>query len=78
MTPKYRLLRIFWVTDRFISKNKYVQITIFSENLTVDKVVENFPCFSESTRTLKSEFVCGRYGQNTELDREESEPDEMT
>jgi hypothetical protein len=42
------------------------------------KVVANFLRFSESTRTQESEFVCERYDQNTELDRDKSEQDDMT
>jgi hypothetical protein len=37
------------------------------------KVVENSVGFPESIRTQISEFVCGRYDQNTELDRDKSE-----
>ena len=50
----------------------------FSGILTIDKVVDNFTSFPESTRTQKSEFVCEIYQQNTELDRDKSEPDVMT
>jgi hypothetical protein len=41
------------------------------------KVVETFLIFSESTRTAESKLVCGRYDQNTKLDRDKSEQDEM-
>ena len=50
----------------------------FSRNIVVDKVVDNYPSFRKSIRTLKSEFVCGRYHQNTKLDRNNSEPDKDT
>jgi hypothetical protein len=52
--------------------------TIFSEKLLNTKVIENFRRFPESTRTQESEFVCGRYDQNTELDRDKSGKDKMT
>jgi hypothetical protein len=52
--------------------------TIFSEQLVNTKVVENFIRFLKSTINQESEFVCGRYDQNTELDRDNSEKDEMT
>lgn len=78
LTPKYRLLRNFWVTNRLTSNTDQAQITTFSGILTIDKVVDNFTSFPESTRTQKSEFVCERYQQNTELDRDKSEPDVMT
>jgi hypothetical protein len=42
------------------------------------KVIDNFLGFLESIRTQESEFVCGRYDQNTELDRDKSEQDDMT
>jgi hypothetical protein len=45
----------------------------FSENFVNKKVVDNFITFPESTRTQASEFVWERYGQNTELDRDNSE-----
>jgi hypothetical protein len=52
--------------------------TIFSAKLVNTKVIYNFLRFLESTRTQEDEFVCGRYDQNTELDRDNSEQDEMT
>jgi hypothetical protein len=73
-----RLVRNFWVTNRFICNTNYTQITIFPGQLTIDKVVDNFLGFPDSSGTLKSEFVCESYGQNTELDREDSEPVRMT
>jgi hypothetical protein len=78
LTSEHRLVRNFWVTNRFIYNRNYTQITIFPEQLTIDKVVDNFLSFAESSRTLKSELVCESYGQNTELDREDSEPVRMT
>jgi hypothetical protein len=42
------------------------------------KVIEIFELFPESIRTQESEFVWGRYDQNTELDRDNSEQDKMT
>jgi hypothetical protein len=42
------------------------------------KDIENFQRFPESTRAQESEFVCGRYDQITELDRDKSEHDDMT
>jgi hypothetical protein len=52
--------------------------TIFSETLVNTKVVDNFVRFSKSKRTQESEFLCGRYDENTELDRDNSKQDEMT
>jgi hypothetical protein len=52
--------------------------TIFSVNPLNTKVIENFRSFPESTRTQESEFICGRYHQNTELDRDKSEQNDMT
>jgi uncharacterized protein YifE (UPF0438 family) len=78
LTSEHRLVRSFWVTNRFICNRNYTQITIFSGKLTIDKVVDNFLSFPESSKTIKSEFLCERYGQNTELDREDSEPVRMT
>jgi hypothetical protein len=51
---------------------------IFSMNLLNMKVIDNFLRFPESTRTQEFEFVCGRYDQNTELDKDKSEQDDMT
>jgi hypothetical protein len=42
------------------------------------KFVENFISFPEGTGTQESEFECGKYDQNTKLDRDNSEQDEMT
>jgi hypothetical protein len=42
------------------------------------KVIDNFLNFPESTRTQESEFICGPCDQNTELDRDKSEQDDMT
>jgi hypothetical protein len=50
--------------------------TIFSAKLLNMKVIDNF-CFPESTRTQEFEFVCEIYDQNTELDRDRSERDDM-
>jgi hypothetical protein len=49
---------------------------IFSVKLLNKKVIDNFLRFPE--RTQESEFVCGRYDQNTELDRDKSEQREVT
>ena len=52
---------------------------IFSQlELGPNKFIDNLTRFPESTRTLKSEFICGRYHQNTELDRDNFESDVMT
>jgi hypothetical protein len=51
---------------------------IFSVNLLNTKVIVNFLSFLESIRTQESRFVCGRYDQNTEPDRDKSEQDDMT
>ncbi len=51
--------------------------TIFSEKLLNTKVIDNFLTFLESTRTEECEFVCGRYDQNTEVDRDKSEQDDI-
>jgi hypothetical protein len=48
---------------------------IFSVKLLNKKVIDNFLRFPE--RTQESEFVCGRYDQNTELDRDKSEQPSM-
>jgi hypothetical protein len=50
---------------------------IFSETLMHTKVVGNFLIFLESIITQISEFVCGRYDQATNLDRDKSKQDEM-
>jgi hypothetical protein len=50
----------------------------FFAQLLNTKVVDNFLSFVESTRTKESEFICGRYDQNTKLDRDKSEQDDMT
>jgi hypothetical protein len=42
------------------------------------KLIDNFLRFLESTRTQGSEFVCGIYDENTKLDIDKSEQDEMT
>jgi hypothetical protein len=42
------------------------------------KVIENVLRFPESIRTQESQFICGRYDQNTELDTDKSEQDDMT
>jgi hypothetical protein len=42
------------------------------------KVIDNFVSFPESTRTQESMFICGIYDQNTKLDRDKSEQDDMT
>jgi hypothetical protein len=52
--------------------------TIFPVALMNMKVIENFLRFPESTKTQEYEFLCGRYDQNTELERDKSEQDEMT
>jgi hypothetical protein len=44
--------------------------TIISAKCMSTKLVENFIRFLESVRTQESEFVCERYDQNTELDRD--------
>jgi hypothetical protein len=41
------------------------------------KVIENLLSFPESTRKQESEFVCGRYDQNTDLDRVKSKQGDM-
>ena len=46
---------------------------IFPAKRLNTKVVDNFSSFSERTRTQKSEFVWEIYGQNTKLDREDSD-----
>jgi hypothetical protein len=51
---------------------------IFPAKLLNTKVIDNFLSFSESKRTQESECVCGRYDQNTELDRDKSEQNDMT
>jgi hypothetical protein len=51
---------------------------IFYANLQNTKVIENFLSFLESTRTQLYEVVCGRYDQNTKLDRDKSEQGNMT
>jgi hypothetical protein len=50
----------------------------FSANLLNTKVIDNFLRFPESIRTQESKFVCERYDQNTELDRDKSEQDKMS
>jgi hypothetical protein len=50
----------------------------FSVKCRNTKVRENFPRFPESIRTQLSEFVCGRYDHNAKLDKDKSEPDDMT
>jgi hypothetical protein len=51
--------------------------TCFSLKLLNTKVIDNFQSFQESTRIQESEFVCGRYDQNTELARDKSEQDKI-
>jgi hypothetical protein len=51
---------------------------IFSSKLLNTKVIDNFLRISDITRTQESEFVSGRYDQNTKLDRDKYEQDEMT
>jgi hypothetical protein len=41
-------------------------------------VVDNFLIFLESNRTQEYGFVCRKYDQNTELDKDKSGQDEMT
>jgi hypothetical protein len=50
----------------------------FSVKRLNTKIIENFLSLLERTRKKLSEFVCGTYDQNTELDRDKSEQDEMT
>jgi hypothetical protein len=50
----------------------------FYEKRVNTKFVENFISFPEGTGTQESEFECGKYDQNTKLDRDNSEQDEMT
>jgi hypothetical protein len=52
--------------------------TIFSVKLLNTKGLENFLRFPESKITEESEFVCQRYDQNTELDRDHFEQNDMT
>jgi hypothetical protein len=52
--------------------------TFCSVKLVSTKVVENFVSFPERIRTQIFEFVCGGYDQNTELDRDKFEKDEIT
>jgi hypothetical protein len=49
---------------------------IFSTKRLYTKVIENFLIFLESI-TQESEFICGIYYLNTELDRDNFEQDEM-
>jgi hypothetical protein len=49
----------------------------FSEIFVIEKIVDNFLSFLGSTRTLNFEFLCEIYAQNTELDRNWSDKDEM-
>jgi hypothetical protein len=57
LTPKYRLLRKFWVKNRFTPTTNSTAITAFYTNLTVEKVVDNFVSFPTSIRTPKFEFI---------------------
>jgi hypothetical protein len=41
----------------------------FFGNVIIEKVVDNFLSFLESTRILKSTFVCDIYDQNIEVAR---------
>jgi hypothetical protein len=50
----------------------------FSVKRLNTKIIENFLSLLERTRKKLSEFICGTYDQNTELDRDKSEQDEMT
>jgi hypothetical protein len=43
--PKYRLLNNFWVTNRFCSYAYYSLISIFQDNITIEKVIDNFTSF---------------------------------
>jgi hypothetical protein len=46
--------------------------TIFSTKLVNTKVVENFIIFPQSIVIQESEFLCGIYDQNIELDKEKT------
>jgi hypothetical protein len=52
--------------------------TIFYAKLLNKKVVENFLICPESKRTQESAFICQRYDQNTKLDRDNFEQNDMT
>jgi hypothetical protein len=51
---------------------------IFSTTLVNTKIVDNFVGFPKSTIKQISEFICGRYDQTIELDRNKSEQVVMT
>jgi hypothetical protein len=67
LTPKYRLVRNFRITNIFTYKTD--SSSIMTRKLVNKKVVDSFLSFSQSTRTQNSEFVCEIYAQNTNLDR---------
>jgi hypothetical protein len=74
---KYRLVQNFRITNRFTSNTSNSLILTISGNLVNENVLYNSLSFPESTGTLISEFVCEIYAQNTELDRNKSDKDEM-
>jgi hypothetical protein len=67
LTPKYRLVQNFRITNRFTSNTDNSLIVTFSGTLVNKKVVDDFLRFLESTITLNSEFICEIYvGLNIE------------